>query len=244
MIVKGVNEMTELNRLRMWTEQPYVGIPSYLFKYYNQLQIADDEALILLHLCSFLEEGFEFPTPHDFSTRTNFSTNDISLKLQRLMQKGAIEIIQANDATGRISEKYSVWPLWERIMQLLASEKVVKQEAKEQLSEAEIYKLLEQEFGRLLSPIELETIGMWFDQDGHSPDIIKAALREAVLAGKVSLRYIDRILFEWKKKNITSIKQVEQQAENFRQHTMKPVTPNVQTPAPNKIFYNWLEERE
>lgn len=236
--------MTELNRLRMWTEQPYVGIPSYLFKYYHQLQIADDEALILLHLCSFLEEGFEFPTPYDFSTRTNFSTNDISLKLQRLMQKGAIEIIQANDATGRISEKYSIWPLWERIMQLLASEKVEKQEAKEQLSEAEIYKLLEQEFGRLLSPIELETIGMWFDQDGHSPDIIKAALREAVLAGKVSLRYIDRILFEWKKKNITSIKQVEQQAENFRQHTMKPVTPNVQTPAPNKIFYNWLEERE
>ena len=233
-----------MNRLRMWTEQPHVVIPSYLFRYYKQLQIADDEALILLHLCSFLEEGVEFPTPQDFSQRTNFNANDISVKLQRLMQKGAIEITQTTDLTGRLSEKYSIAPLWERIMLLLANAEVKQQEVKEQMSEAEIYKLLEQEFGRLLSPIELETVGMWFDQDGHKPEIIKAALREAVLAGKVSLRYIDRILFEWKKKNITSLKQVEKQSEQFRQHTMKPVQPTQQAPTPNKIFYNWLEERE
>lgn len=239
--------MTEQKRLRMWTEQPIVGVPSYLFKYYNQLHIADDEALILLHLCSFIEEGVEFPTPHDFSTRTKFSPNDVSVKLQRLMQKGAIEIIQEHDATGRITEKYSIWPLWERILHLLTSENVKQQEVSQQLSEAEIYKLLEQEMGRLLSSIELETVGMWLDQDGHSPDIIKAALREAVLAGKLSLRYIDRILFEWKKKNITSLKQIEQQAEQYRQYTMKPAssTPKIeQPPAPNKVFYNWLEERE
>lgn len=236
--------MTEANRLRMWTEQPIVGIPSYLFKYYQKLHIADDEALILMHLCSFLEEGVEFPTPDDFSARTNFNVNDISVKLQRLMQKGAIEIIHENDATGRITEKYSIWPLWERILHLLASEEVKQQEASQQVSEAEIYKLLEQEFGRLLSSIELETVGMWFDQDGHSPEIIKAALREAVLAEKLSLRYIDRILFEWKKKNITTLKQVEKQVDSFRQHTIKPVKQQVQQPGTNKIFYNWLEERE
>ncbi|MER1999723.1 MAG: DnaD domain-containing protein [Lysinibacillus sp.] len=239
--------MTESKRLRMWAEQPIVNVPAYLFKYYHQLHIADDEALILLHLCSFLEEGVEFPTPFDISTRTNFSANDISVKLQRLMQKGAIEIIQEHDASGRITEKYSIWPLWERILHFLASENVKQQEVSQQLSEAEIYKLLEQEFGRLLSSIELETVGMWLDQDGHSPEIIKAALREAVLAGKLSLRYIDRILFEWKKKNITSMKQVEQQAEQYRQHTMKPIAgtqTTQQSPATNKVFYNWLEERE
>ena len=240
--------MNEMNRLRKWTEQPHVVIPSCLFKYYKQLQIADDEALIVLHLCSFLSEGIEFPTPYDFALRTNFNPNDITVKLQRLMQKGAIEISQANDSSGRISEKYSIAPLWERILLLLATNEVKQQEQSQQLSESEIYKLLEQEFGRLLSPMELETVGMWFDQDGHKPEIIKAAVREAVLAGKVSLRYIDRILFEWKKKNITSLKQVEKQSEQYRSHTMKPQqqakSADEFVSTPQKIFYNWLEERE
>ena len=240
--------MNEMNRLRMWTEQPHVVIPSYLFKYYKQLQITDDEALIVLHLCSFLQEGIEFPTPYDFALRTNFNANDITIKLQHLMQKGAIEISQATDATGRISEKYSTAPLWERIMLLLATNEVKQQEQSVLVSETEIYKLLEQEFGRLLSPMELETVGMWFDQDGHKPEIIKAAVREAVLAGKISLRYIDRILFEWKKKNITSLQQVEQQSAQYRMHTMRPQQQgkpvNETSASTQKIFYNWLEERE
>ncbi|GAA3327383.1 hypothetical protein GCM10020331_067100 [Ectobacillus funiculus] len=49
---------------------------------------------------------------------------------------------------------------------------------------------------------------MWQDQDHHTPVIIQTALREAVLSGKLNFRYIDRILFEWKKK--TGSKTVEQ----------------------------------
>lgn len=41
---------------------------------------------------------------------------------------------------------------------------------------------------------------MWIDQDGQDPVIIKAALREAVMSGALSFRYIDRILIDWKKK--------------------------------------------
>lgn len=112
--------------------------------------------------------------------------------------------------------------------------------------EGEIFSIFEQEFGRLLSPMELETISMWLDTDHHSPAIIKAALKEAVLAGKISLRYIDRILFEWKKKNITSIKQVEKHSEQFHKN-IKPVMNEKQIKNDNtqKVsFYNWLEERE
>ena len=45
-----------------------------------------------------------------------------------------------------------------------------------------------------LSPMECESITMWLDEDGHTVEIIRAALKEAVLAQKISLRYIDRIL--------------------------------------------------
>ena len=36
-----------------------------------------------------------------------------------------------------------------------------------------------------LSPMESESIAMWLDDDGHSVEIIRAALKEAVLARKV-----------------------------------------------------------
>ena len=84
------------------------------------------------------------------------------------------------------------------------------------MAEGEIFKLFEQEFGRFLSPMESESISMWLDDDGHSVEIIRAALKEAVLAEKMSLRYIDRILFEWKKKNVKTLAQVENQAKKFR----------------------------
>ena len=235
---------TEYNRLRLWTQQRHVSVPQLFFQLYKELNVADDEALITLHLLSYFEEGIEFPTPQDLANRTSFMPNDISMKIQRLMQKGLLEMTQGVDENGKISEKFSLFPLWERIMQLLDQKSQMQSDIATKNEEGEIFSLFEQEFGRLLSPMELETIGMWLDNDGHSPAIIKAALKEAVVAGKVSLRYIDRILFEWKKKNITTVKQIEQHAEQFRTRSTQPVQPASQQPTKSGIFYNWLDERE
>ena len=105
---------------------------------------------------------------------------------------------------------------------------------------------MKEEF-ELLSPMELETISMWMDVDKHTPTIIKLALKEAVIAGKVNLRYIDRILFEWKKKNIHSPKEVQKQTEQFRQQAGQKAVklPTQTTTQTAKVpFYNWLQERE
>ncbi len=239
--------MNEKNkRLQLWIEQGNVSIPQLFFQHYKKLNIQDDEALLLLHLLAFLSERNDFPTPNDLAQRLHFNENDITLKLQRLMQKGLLEITQGVDVHGKLYEKYSIFPLWERIMDFIETSTINEELQAQKNEEGEIFNLFEQEFGRLLSPMEIETISMWLDTDHHSPTIIKAALKEAVLAGKISFRYIDRILFEWKKKNITSIKQVEKHTEQFYNKTTsvqprgKPTTENT-----HKVsFYNWLEERE
>lgn len=239
--------MNEKNkRLRIWTEQMEVNIPQLFFQHYKELNIQDDEALLLLHLIAFHSEKNDFPTPNDLSKRLQFSENDITLKLQRIIQKGFLEITQGIDQSGKLCERYSVYPLWERILDLLEANSVNQEMSKQQKEEGEVFTLFEQEFGRLLSPMELETISMWLDVDHHSPAIIKSALKEAVLAGKVSLRYIDRILFEWKKKNITSLKQVQKHTEQFHQKmsTGQPTTNKSMEAAPKIPFYNWLDERE
>lgn len=241
----------QFNRIRVWTEQKQITVPQLFFKHYTEMNIQDDEALIVLHLIAFAQEGVDFPTPNDLVARTNFQLVAISQNLQRLMQKGYVEISQSTDDSGRIVEKYSLSPLWERLLDLLQSKEMQSQVKTQKIDEARIFQLFEQELGRLLSPIEIETIGMWMDIDHHSPEIIKAALKEAVLASKVSLRYVDRILIEWKKKNIKTLSQIEQHSEQYRKHTMQPPVqrqqhnPSPQAPQTKKApFYNWLEERE
>ena len=57
----------------------------------------------------------------------------------------------------------------------------------------------EKEFGRTLSPVEYETISKWIESN-IPLELIEAALKEAILSGVNSIRYIDKILFEWNKK--------------------------------------------
>ena len=45
--------------------------------------------------------------------------------------------------------------------------------------------------------MELETISGWVDADRYPDELILLALKEAVFAGKLHFRYIDRILLEW-----------------------------------------------
>lgn len=69
--------------------------------------------------------------------------------------------------------------------------------------------------------IEYETISKWL-QNNVSEDMIKSALKEAVLNGVTNLRYIDKIIYEWTKKKITS-----NNKENEEIHVFD---------------YNWLED--
>lgn len=234
------------DRLRIWTEQGTVIVPQLFFQLYKQLNILDDEAMILLHLIAFQSEQNDFPTPNDLASRLHYSETEVTMKLQSLLQKGLLEITQQIDSNGRLSEKYSLYPLWDRLVHHIESKEMKKEVAQKKNEEGEIFSLFEQEFGRLLSPMEIETISMWIDVDHHSPAIIKQALKEAVLSGKLSLRYIDRILFEWKKKNIKTVKQVEKHTEQFHQKTVSTYQQQqTQNQNSTKVpFYNWLEERE
>lgn len=234
------------HRLRNWIEQKQVSIPELFFRYYKQLGISDDEAMLLLQLLAFHSDNIDFPTPGALAERMHFAENEITFKLQRLLQKGFIEITQGIDANGKIFEKYSMFPLWERILDLMDQQSLNQEEQQRKKEEGEIFSIFEQEFGRLLSPIEIETISSWLDQDKHSPKMIREALKEAVLAGKLSFRYIDRILFEWKKKNIRTMQQLEKHREQFAKHSSPAVLPKQTTNENRKKvpFYNWLDERE
>ena len=66
--------------------------------------------------------------------------------------------------------------------------------------------------------------------------MIVLALKEATYNGAANLRYIDKILYEWKKKGIKTKEDVEKQRKQFQQKK------ELQT---KELFdYDWLNERE
>lgn len=70
----------------------------------------------------------------------------------------------------------------------------------------EIFTVFENEFGRPLSPMEIEQIELWYSE--HSAAVILEALKRAVLGGKFSFKYIDTILLEWEKNKIRTIQAI------------------------------------
>jgi DNA replication protein len=227
-----------------WLRAGNITIPAALLTEYKNMHLTEQELVLLLQVIHFSEKGNDFPTPVELSGRMAVTAFDCTEMLRALIQKGFIEIIDGDSPEGIRFEKYSLEPLWEKLIdRFLLNRKREKVEAR-QVEETDLYTCFEKEFGRPLSPFECETLAMWMDDDQHDPVIIKAALREAVISGKLNFRYIDRILFEWKKNGIKTIEQAKSYGRKFRQHQgpskQAEQEPKVKSrPVP---FYNWLEQ--
>lgn len=223
-----------------WMEAGMVQIPQLLMSKYREIGLDEKELVLLLQILSFSEKGNKFPTPQEISERMTVTNGECSSMLRKLMQLGLIKIEEGRSAEEIIFERYSLAPLWLKLAEEIARDK--KQETLENVltEEKDLYTVFEQEFGRPLSPIECESLAMWIDQDGQDPVIIKAALRESVMSGKLNFRYIDRILIEWKRNGVKTIEQARSHGMKFRQKSSQANAPIQST---NTVpFYNWLEK--
>src|SRR5690625_2982646 len=209
-----------------------ISIPTKLFMTYSALGLTEVEVMVLLHIHRFLQAGIEFPTPKEIAEYLTIQEQECMTLLRKLMQKDVLAIKELKNNENQLSEAYSLEPLWEK---LFKQEDNVQQPNEE----GTIFIVFEQEFGRPLSPFEIETISVWLDEDEMKPALIKAALRESVLMGKLNFKYIDRILREWKKKGIRSVEQARTQGEKFRTNQ---VTKHYEVEKRDtSIYFNWLE---
>jgi len=81
-----------------------------------------------------------------------------------------------------------------------------------------IYNIIQEEFGRPISPIEMEIIDTWNE---FPFELIKLAIKEAVSSNNRATKYIDRILYNWKVKGIKSVADAEKCIADFRSNRTK-----------------------
>lgn len=212
-----------------------VSVPLKLLTDYRSLGLNEQDVVLILQIHRFLQQNNEFPTPSEIASTLTISEAECVDNLRRLIQKSLLEIKQLRNDQNKLSEAYSLEPLW---VKLFSSE---EKKNKENI-EGTIFILFEQEFGRPLSPFEIETVNAWLDEDLLAPSLIKAALRESVLMGKLNFKYIDRILREWKKKGIHTVEQAREESKSFRKNQ---VTKQYNTRRRDtSVYFNWLEGGE
>lgn len=74
--------------------------------------------------------------------------------------------------------------------------------------------VFEKEFGRPLSPFEFETLKSWLDD--FNDELIKHALKEAILGQNRSFKYIQGILTRWKGEGVKCVQDAEEREKLFQ----------------------------
>ncbi|SEN44108.1 DNA replication protein [Amphibacillus marinus] len=208
-------------------------IPSKLISGYHKFGITEQELALILQIHRFHLKQIYFPTPTELASFVSFDEQICSQLLRTLLQKGYLSIEEKKDQQGIVNEQYSLEGLWITLYQIEP-----KQTEPKELT-INLFILFEKEFARTLSPIEIEMINIWLDEEKYELELIKAALREAVLMSKLNFKYIDRILSEWKRKGIRSEAQAKKQARTFHQNQSQT---SKTAKTDSNLYYNWLDE--
>lgn len=182
-------------------------LPSDLLLHYNQLFSSSDDFLVWQFFYLQNTTALGELSPSQIAEKIGKSVTEVNQAISRLTEKGLLQY-RTIELNGEIEVIFDATLALERLDQLF-----VKQETSQVQSTPNDLKSLvetfQQELGRLLSPFEIEDLEKSLKEDGTSADLIKEALREAVLNGKPNWKYIQAILRNWRHEGIKSVAQVE-----------------------------------
>ncbi|MGS4810158.1 DnaD domain-containing protein [Streptococcus sp. Z554] len=182
-------------------------LPSNLLLHYNQLFSSSDDFLVWQFFYLQNTTALGELSPSQIAEKIGKNVTEVNQAISRLTEKGLLQY-RTIELNGEIEVIFDATLALERLDQLF------EKQAPNQVQSApndlkSLVDTFQQELGRLLSPFEIEDLEKSLKEDGTNADLIKEALREAVLNGKPNWKYIQAILRNWRHEGIRSVAQVE-----------------------------------
>ena len=182
-------------------------LPSELLLNYNRLFSSSDDFLVWQFFYLQNTTALGELSPSQIAEKIGKQVTEVNQAISRLTEKGLLQY-RTIELNGEIEVIFDATLALERLDQLF------EKQAPNQVQSApndlkSLVDTFQQELGRLLSPFEIEDLEKSLKEDGTSSDLIKEALREAVLNGKPNWKYIQAILRNWRHEGIKSVAQVE-----------------------------------
>lgn len=211
------------NIINTLKQRPIV-IPRLLFNNYKKLNILEEELIILIYI---MDQGDKvIYNPEIFVNELGFDKYKAMELINNLVEKNIISITVEKNEKNKSEEYINIDLLYNKLFNNIIDIK------EQEIDNSNIFSKFESEFGRPISPMEYEIIKGWIN-DKFSEEIITEALKEAVYNNVNNLRYIDKILYEWKKKGYKNKEDVVRSKINYNKEKKEKL----------EVFdYNWLDD--
>lgn len=218
--------------LDLLKQRDYV-VPKFLIEKHSIYGISAENVILLIYLINQ-----NTPIVCDYqkiSTDLNIDLMEVMTRINELKSKKIIEVELKKNSLSKLEEYIKLDLLYDKIFLEFIDEK----ESNKEEDNSNIFSRFESELGRPLSPIEYELLNAWIEQ--YNKDIIIEGLKEAVISGVVTFRYIDRILFDWNKKGIDTLEKLEKNKKNHKSKKEKVNNSDNNIEVPD---YDWLNSNE
>lgn len=223
-------------------------VSNLVLENYAKIGMTEEEFLFWLQLYRLQTKGNYFPDLSELAAVMGKKLDEAYRILNQLISKQLICIETKLNEQDQMMDTYDLLPLFEKISAINKQQQVKKVALTEEEAVKQLYQSFEKEFSRPLSPIELEMVGQWLSEDQYPVELIRLALREAVLNQAYSLKYIDRILLAWERKNITTKEQVAQDQHRRKQQLKQKEIENQlyqeEQQIPHVTLHNWLNPED
>ena len=188
-------------------EKPII-IPRVLLTNYSKLNITAEELIILIYL---MDKGNNIIYDINlFVKELSFTKRKVIELINNLVEKNILNIT-INKNRDNVSEEYlNLDMLYRKITNI-----ILDKELPSSTNNEDLFTIFEKEFGRTISPTEYEKINSWLNEDIDKALIVEA-LKEAVYNSTTSLRYIETILYSWKKKGIKTKEDVNKERIRYK----------------------------
>lgn len=203
-------------------------IPSSVFRNMGKLGITGDEVVVLIFIINMGPRVLY--DPEMISKGTGINRIRVLEVINGLISKGILAIVVKKNGSSKKMEEFISTDLFYEKMRsvLLGGTNRANGKREEQ---TDLFSMFEKEFGRTLSSMEYEIIRGWVSDDMPS-DLVREALREATYNGVSNLRYIEKIILDWKKRGYKSVKDIERARERYKKKNGN-----------GDVFdYNWLDD--
>lgn len=211
--------------------QGVTSVSNLLLRFYKKIGITDNEMMLIIQLFRLRnEERNLYPSVKLLAESLSSEVENIKEDLENLLQKEILAVTEYYDEEQDVIIKgVDFEPLFEKLSEVWACHKVREIEKTQKILEglnpkepgdfrrkgpSDLVLAFEGEFGRPLSPIEVEQIQKWAFEIEMT--LILEALRRAVLMGKHNFKYIDSIILEWVKNNLHTLEAVAEYDRQFQ----------------------------
>jgi len=184
------------------------------------------EFLVLLYFDNSFDSIFDVA---NVSKTLMMSEEEVLNAFSSLLEKNLIKVDATPNQFGKVIEKINLDNYYYGI-----NSSDLKKDSKKISSKEDIFSTFESKLGRTLSQMDYEIIKAWLE-NGSSEELVLEALDEALNNGVASLRYIDKIVYEWKKKGYKTVEDVKNHSKKNGEGTVL---------GKDVLDYNWLDEDE